>query len=60
MKSSTFTIRTGPFPMQRVSGYFLTIPCFIEIPVFNANSIDPDQMPDMGLHFFANVLCMRR
>ena len=30
-------------------------PCFIYIPVFNANSIDPDQTPhfaasDLGLH----------
>ena len=30
-------------------------PCFIEIPVFNANSADPDQTPrpaasDLGLH----------
>ena len=33
----------------------LLLPCFIEIPVFNANSVDPDQMPlsaasDLGLH----------
>ena len=33
----------------------LHVPCFIEIPVFNANSVDPDQMPhsmasDLGLH----------
>ena len=31
------------------------LPCFIEIPVFNANSVDPDQTPrsaasDLGLH----------
>ena len=38
-------------------GVWLTFisPCFIEIPVFNANSLDPDQMPhsaasDLGLH----------
>ena len=34
---------------------FLLLPCFIEIPVFNVNSVDPDQMPhyaasDLGLH----------
>ena len=34
---------------------FLLIPCFIEIPVFNANSVDPDQTPrsvasDLGVH----------
>ena len=33
----------------------LFLPCFIEIPVFNANSVNPDQMPqfaasDLGLH----------
>ena len=31
------------------------IPCFIEIPLFNANSVDPNQTPrsaasDLGLH----------
>ena len=34
---------------------FFIIPCFIEIPVRNTNSVDPDQMPrsaasDLGLH----------
>ena len=34
---------------------FLLSPCFIEILVFNANSVDPDQTPrsvasDLGLH----------
>ena len=33
----------------------LLLPCFIKIPIFNANSVDPDQMPcsvasDLGLH----------
>ena len=59
MESSTVTLRTSPFPMQGVSGYFL-ISCFNEIPVFNANSVDADQTPrsaasDLGLHRFANV-----
>ena len=36
------------------------IAMFIEIPVFNANSADPDQTPqnaasDLGLQMFANV-----
>ena len=31
---------------SRVSGYFLLLLCFIEILVFNINSVDPD----MGLH----------
>ena len=39
---------------SRVSDYFFIL-CFIEIPVFNANSEYPDQMPhsvasDLGLH----------
>ena len=38
-----------------VCGWFSLLPCFIEIPIFNANSVDPDQMQrssmsDMGLH----------
>ena len=37
------------------SGWFLSLLCFTEIPVFNANSVDPDQMPhsaasDLDLH----------
>ena len=60
MEFSTFSIRTSPFPMQGVSGFFLIIPCFIEIPVFNANSVDFDQSPrsamsDLGLYCFDNV-----
>ena len=40
---------------RRGSVYFLLLPCFIEIPVFNANRVDPDQMlhsavSDLGLH----------
>ena len=38
-----------------MSGYFLLILCFIEILVFNANSVDPGQImhstaSDLGLH----------
>ena len=38
-----------------VSDYFLLLLCFTENPVVNANSVDPDQMPnsaasDLGLH----------
>ena len=38
-----------------MSDQFLLFLCFIEIPVINANSVDPDQMPhsmasDLGLH----------
>ena len=51
---STSTLRTGPFPKERVSGWFLLL-LFIEFPVFNANSVDPDQTPrsvapDLGLN----------
>ena len=47
-----------------VSGYFLLLLYFIEIPVLNANSIDADQTPrsvasDLGLHCLpANVRFM--
>ena len=30
---------------RKGSGYLLLLPCFIETCVFNANSVDPDQMP---------------
>ena len=45
---------------SRVSGLFLSLLYFIEIPVFNANSADPDQMPhstasDLGLHHLPNT-----
>ena len=47
----------NPFmpPKQGVSGYFLLLAYFIDIPVLNANSVDPDQTPrsaasDLGLH----------
>ena len=38
-----------------MSGCFLLLPCFLEIPVLNANCVDPDQTPrsvasDLGLH----------
>ena len=54
MDFSTLTLWTGPFQVKDVSGWFLLLPWFTEIPVFNANSIDPDQMPrsaasDLGL-----------
>ena len=46
-----------PFiPKRRNIWVFLVSPCFIEITVFNANSVDPDQTPrsaasDLCLHF---------
>ena len=55
MDSTTSTLRTGPFPIEGVSGWFLLLLCFIDISVFNASSVDPDQTPhsaasDLGLH----------
>ena len=55
MNSSTFTLWTCTFPVKEVSGLFLLLPWFTEIPVFYANSADPDQTPhnaasDLGLH----------
>ena len=46
-------------------GHFLLLPSFMEIPIFNANNVDPDQTPrsaasDLGLNclpmlfFFGN------
>ena len=40
---------------------FIITYCFIEIIVFNANSVDPDQMPqnvasDLGLHFLPTFM----
>ena len=40
---------------SKMSGKFLSLLCFIEIPVTNANSVDSDQMlhsvaSDLGLH----------
>ena len=41
--------------LRGVWSFFLLLPCFIEMPLVNANSIDPDQTPrsaasDLGLH----------
>ena len=46
---------TNSFPTERVSGWFLLSPGFIEILIFNANSVDPDQTlrsaaSDLSLH----------
>ena len=55
MDSSDFTLRTGPFPICLVSFLLHVLPCFIEIAISSANSVDPDQTPrsaasDLGLH----------
>ena len=53
--SSASTLWTSPFPVRRVSGWFLYSSCNVEISEFNANSVDPDQKlhssaSDLGLH----------
>ena len=45
---SSLTFWSGPFKIKRVSGYFLLLLCFIEIPVFNANCADSDETPRSG------------
>ena len=57
MGSSTLPLWTDPFPAERVSGLILLLPCSIEITLFNAHSVDPDQTPrsaasDLGVHCF--------
>ena len=43
MDSSTFTLSTGPFPNIRgVWLFFFNTYTIIEIPVFDANSVEPD------------------
>ena len=58
--STTATFWTGASPTEGVYGWILLLPCFIEIPVFNANSEDPDQTrsvsSDLGLHRLSMAL----
>ena len=49
------------FSNSRVSGKFLLLLSFIEIPVVNTNSEDPDQMlhtvaSDLGLHCLTIII----
>ena len=53
--SSTTNSLDQSISNSRLFGQFLLLLCFLEIPVYNANSVDPDQMPhvaatDLGLH----------
>ena len=52
MNFSTFTLQAGPFP--RGVWLVLLLSCFVEIPEFNANSVDPDQT----LHFVVSDLSL--
>ena len=54
MDSSTLILLTGPFSIEGVSSKFVLLQCFVEIPIFYANSIDPDQTP----HSVASDLCL--
>ena len=52
--SATATLWTGPFPFKGVSGCYFFIYIIIEIPLFIAYSVNPDQTPrsaasDLGL-----------
>ena len=59
MPNGLFYLHSSNRPISNIRGVWLVVfflsPCFIEIPVFNANSVDPDQTPrsaasDLGLH----------
>ena len=51
--SSSLTLSTSPFPIKGESGnlffFFLLLLSYIEIHVFNANRLDPDQTPHSGV-----------
>ena len=49
MDFSTSNLWTGPFPTEGASSYFILLPCSTVIPVVNANSVDPDQMPSSAV-----------
>ena len=60
MDSSTITLWTGPFQIEW-DFFFILLQYFIEIPVYNANSVDPDRMPrsaafDLNQHFPMSLL----
>ena len=57
MPNGLFHLNSSDQSISNIRGIWLVfiIPCFIESPVFNAKSVDPDQMPhsvasDLGLH----------
>ena len=55
MDYSTINLWTSLYPIEGVPGCSLLLLCFIEIPIFNVNSVDPDQTlhsaaSDLGLH----------
>ena len=60
MESSTLTLWTGPFPIESRSSYFILLPCFIEIPVFNAYSVDSEETPLYAVPELVRCHLMRR
>ena len=55
------TLWTDRILNRRDIWLFLLLACFAEIPVFNANNVDPDQTPrfaafDLGLHCLSMCL----
>ena len=57
MDSSTAAVWTDQFSTEGVPGQFSSLPYFTEIPVFNANGVDPEQTPhsvasDLDLNCF--------
>ena len=65
MDSSATTLWTSLFPKTGSLVSFYHYYVFIDIPVFNANRVDPDQMPhdvasDMGLHCLSLTLFIPR
>ena len=65
MHYSTLALWISPIRIEGVSDLFLLMSYFVEIPVFNANTINHDQTPlsvasDLGPHslpmfFFGNI-----
>ena len=58
MDSSTLRIWTGSFQEEGVYEKFVLLSSVIEIPVFNANSVDPDQTPRFAASNLG-LLCLR-
>ena len=50
MDSSVSSLWAGPFLKEGVSGYFVLLPYLKEISIFNANSVDPEQILLLVLH----------
>ena len=58
VESSTSSLWRGPIPVERsLVSFFLLLPCFIEIPVFYANSVDPDQTPRLWRLIWICTVC---